>query len=255
MSRQSATTALHNLAATRSRGHRATTATAEWRHWYRGLAVRGSGAFRVVASSVCMAPLAVLAAGCGSGAHQDASEPRGSYTIQVTRASFPLHQFVARDERLVLDVRNTGARTVPNVTIAVTSFYHRSTFPGVADPRRPTWVLDGGPGPTANPSVETLQVNPPGGGVTANYDVWALGPLRPGVTRSFVWHVSPVRPGTQRVYYRVYAGLNGRARAQLANGAPPAGSFEVTIAGRPPRTHFNPATGRVEAGPYVARAG
>jgi hypothetical protein len=237
-----ATIALHNLASVTQR------------RWYRGLAVRGSDYFRVVPLGARVAPLAALAAlvaGCGESRHQDAGEPRGVFTVQVARASFPLHQAVARPERLVLDVRNIGTRTVPNVTVAVTSFYHLTTYPGVASPRRPTWVVDQGPGTIASPPVETVQVDPPGGGTTANYDIWALGPLAPGATRSFVWHVSPVKPGVQRVSYRVYAGLNGRARAQLVDGAPPAGSFTVNIADRPPPTHVNPATGRVAAGPYV----
>ena len=49
----------------------------------------------------------------------------------------------------------------------------------------------------------------------------------------------------------MYAGLNGKAQAELANGAPPVGSFTVHVAERPPATHVDPATGKVVAGPYV----
>jgi hypothetical protein len=98
-------------------------------------------------------------------------------------------------------------------------------------------------------------VDPPGGGTTSNYNIWALGALAPGATRSFVWHVSPVKPGVHKLSYRVYAGLNGKAQAQLADGAPPAGSFTVDIAGRPPKTHVDPVTGKVVAGPYVPPEG
>lgn len=210
---------------------------------------------RVVSLGVCGALTGVLAAGCGESRHQDAGEPRGSFTVQITRASFPARQAVARRTQLVLDVRNAGARTLPNVTVAVTSFYYASAYPNVASSRRPIWVVNQGPGRIADPPVETVQVDPPGSGTTANYGVWALGPVAPGAKRSFVWRVSPVKPGVHRVSYRVYAGLNGRAQAQLAGGASPAGSFTVDVAGRPPLTHVNPVTGKVAAGPYVPPEG
>ncbi|HEV3323055.1 MAG TPA: hypothetical protein VG147_12815 [Solirubrobacteraceae bacterium] len=204
---------------------------------------------------VCGALAGVLAAGCGESRRQDASEPQARYTVQVTHASFPTAQAVARPEQMVLVVHNTSARTLPDVTVAVTSFDYLSDYPNLASRRRPIWVVDQGPGQIAKPPVETVQVDPPGSGTTANYDVWALGPLAPGATQSFVWQVSPVKPGVHKVSYRVYAGLNGRAQAELADGSPPAGSFTVHIAGRPPQTHVDPATGKVVAGPYVPSEG
>jgi hypothetical protein len=155
----------------------------------------------------------------------------------------------------VLAVRNTGTHTLPDVTVAITSFSYLSDYQNLASRRRPIWVIDQGPGTIPSPPVESVQVNPPGSGTTANYNVWALGPLAPGATRSFVWQVSPVKPGVHRISYRVYAGLDGRAQARLADGAPPVGSFNVNIAGRPPKTHVSPATGKVVAGPYVPSEG
>jgi hypothetical protein len=210
---------------------------------------------KAVLLGVCGALLGVLATGCGESRRQDASEPKGRYTVQVTHASFPTEQAVARPARLVVDVRNTSARTLPDVTVAVTSFDYLSDFPNLASRRRPIWVLDEGPGRISKPPVETVQVDPPGSGTTATYNVWALGPLTPGATRSFVWNVSPVKPGMHRLSYRVYAGLNGKAQAELADGSPPVGSFAVNIAGRPPQTHVDPATGKVVAGPYVPSEG
>ena len=206
---------------------------------------------RAVLPGVCGTLMVVLAAGCGESRHQDAGEPRGSYTVAVTHAIFPLHQAVSRPTQLVLVVRNTSARTVPDVTVAVSSFSYLSTYPHLASRRRPVWVVDTGPGRIANPSVETQQVDPQGSGTTANDDIWALGPLRPGATRAFVWHVTPVKPGLHRIFYRVSAGLNGRSRAQLAGGGISGGSFAVSVAGRPPPTHVDPETGKVVAGPYV----
>jgi hypothetical protein len=195
-----------------------------------------------------------LAAGCGGAAQQDASEPQGAFTVRVTHASFPSRQSVAREERLVLSVRNTSARAAPNVAVAVNSFEYVSNYPNLAARERPVWVVDHGPGPQPRTPVETVQADAPGGGTTATYDVWALGPLAAGATRSFVWHVTPVKPGLHTVTYRVYAGLNGRARAQLRGGGVPTGSFKVAIASRPPATHVNPQTGRVEEGAFSPAA-
>jgi hypothetical protein len=209
----------------------------------------------VVVLGLCGASAGALAAGCGESRHQDAGEPKAHYTVQVTDASFPSLQAVARPAQMVLDVRNTSARTLPDVTVAVKSFDYLSDYPGLASRRRPIWVVDQGPGRIASPPVETVQTDPPGSGTTADYNVWALGRLAPGATRSFVWHLSPVKPGSYHVAYRVYAGLNGRAQAVLADGAAPAGTFAVRVAGRPPQTHVDPTTGKVVAGPYVPPEG
>jgi hypothetical protein len=197
-------------------------------------------------------PLATaLLSGCGgSSAAQDANEPKGVSTVQITQASFPARQAVSRPEQLVLDVHNPGTRAVPNVAVAVDSFYYTSNYPDLAARERPVWVVDQGPGRIPNPPVETVEVDPPGADTTANYYVWALGRLAPGATRSFVWRVTPVKAGLHTVSYRVYAGLNGKARAQLAGGGIPGGNFRVTIANRPPPSHVNPETGKVAPGAY-----
>ncbi len=217
--------------------------------------MRGSHVLKVVVLGLCGALTGALAAGCGESRHQDAGEPHSRYTVQVTHASFPTEQAVAKPVHLVLAVRNTSARTLPDVTVAVTSFDYLSNYPNLASRKRPIWVVNEGPGRIAKPSVETVEVDPPGSATTANYNVWTLGPLAPGTTRSFVWNVSPVKPGMHRLSYRVYAGLNGRAKAELADGAPPVGSFAVHITERPPQTHVNPTTGKVVAGPYVPSEG
>jgi hypothetical protein len=200
--------------------------------------------------TVVLLGASALAGGCGSSAQQDASEPNAAFRVKVTHASFPLRQSIAREERLVLSVSNKSTHAVPDVAIAVNSFDYLSDYPNLAARRRPVWVIDHGPGPLPRIPVETVEVDAPGGGTTANYNVWALGSLAPGATRSFVWHVTPVKPGEHTVTYRIYGGLNGRARAQLASGAVPTGSFKVDIAGQPPTKHVNPQTGRVEEGAY-----
>jgi hypothetical protein len=221
--------------------------------WYRGDAVKGTFA-KVAALGICGALAGALATGCGGGTRQDAHEPKATFTVAVAKASFPSRQAVSRPERLTIDVRNTGARTLPDATVAVTSFYYRSDYPNLSDPRRPVWIVDQGPGAVPNPPVETVQVDPPGSGTTASYNIWTLGPLAPGAARSFVWRVTPVKAGIHEVSWRVYAGLHGKARAQLSGGGAPAGSFTVDVAGRPPQSHVNPANGKVAPGPYVPTA-
>jgi hypothetical protein len=196
-------------------------------------------------------PLAgALASGCANSTQQDASEPHGTFAVRVTHASFPARQAVAKPERLVLSVRNTGAHAVPNVAVALNSFYYTSNYPNLAANKRPIWIVEHGPGAQPRTPVETVQVDAPGGGTTATYNVWALGRLAPHATRSFVWQVTPVKSGTHKVSYRVYAGLNGKASAQLAGGGVPGGDFTVAIAGRPAQTHVNPVTGKLAAGSY-----
>jgi hypothetical protein len=202
-------------------------------------------------AAFCGALASALAIGCGGGQALDAHEAKGSFAVVVSHVSFPALQAVARPTRLVLTVHNHSARTLPDVTVGVSSFYYVSTFPNLASSQRPIWVVDNGPGPLPSRPVETVQVDPPGGGTTANYNIWALGPLAPGATRTFVWHVTPVKPGLHRIFYRVYAGLNGRARATLTGGGAPVGSLTVRIAGRPPLTHVDPQTGKVVPGPYI----
>ena len=78
-----------------------------------------------------------LASGCGSSAQQDASEPKGTFAVRVTHASFPARQSVAREEQLVLSVRNTSTHAVPNVAVAVNSFDYISSYSNLAARKRP----------------------------------------------------------------------------------------------------------------------
>ena len=186
--------------------------------------------------------------GCG-GERQDAHEPSGTYTVSVLRATFPRLQFLAHSERLVLVVRNDSNKTVPNLAVSIDSFSSRSQMPGLANANRPVWILDVGPGATPSHPVEGAVVNTPGGAQTAYVNTWAVGSVPPRTSRVLRWRVTPVAAGLHRVTYTVAAGLNGKARAQLADGTVPRGSFTVYISPAAAQSHVDPNTGAVVPGP------
>jgi hypothetical protein len=173
-----------------------------------------------------------FAAGCGSdeSARQDADEPSGTWTVDVVEAEFPTAQKLARQETLRIEVRNRDQRPVPNVAVTVEGFSRRSEQPGLADPTRPVWILDDGPR----------------GGTTAYTNTWALGRIPPGGTKTFEWRATPVVPGTHRITYRVSAGLDGKAKARLAGGDVPQGTFDVRIDREPSQSRVDPDSGEVE---------
>ena len=196
---------------------------------YVGGAVGGSGASLRRVGALCAAGATLGAVGCGGDDRQDAAEPMGTFRVAVVRASFPAKQHLARPERFVIAVRNTGARAVPDLAVTVDSFAARSDEPGLADPDRAVWVIDAGPR----------------GGDTAYASTWALGRLAPGQTRRFVWRVTAVQAGTHTVKWQVAAGLNGRAKAVFAGNRAPAGSITVDVSDRPAAAHVDPRTGAV----------
>ena len=165
--------------------------------------------------------------GCGGAERQDADEPEGSFRLEVTEASFPARQSIAERATMRVRVRNPEQRTVPNVAVTVetegatpgagaVAFAQRRDDPRLADPNRPVWVLDEGPG----------------GGTSAYANTWSLGPLRSGQTKTFEWKLTAVAAGRHSVAYRVSPGLAGKAR--LDSGSSKArGTFTVTIADAP----------------------
>jgi len=201
------------------------------------------------------AACALLAAGCGGGTRQDAHEPSGSYPMRVVHASFPAKQSIAKQTKLELQVRNDGSRTVPNVAVTIDSFQYTSSYPELADDKRPVWAIERGPGAVADPPVETEEVSLSAGAETAYVNTWAMGPLAPGKTRDFSWRVVPVKSGSFTIRYSVAAGLSGKAKAveqarSPGESSPVQGQFAVQVAPAPKITHVNPSTGRVEVGQY-----
>jgi hypothetical protein len=191
--------------------------------------VEGSTAFACRFALIAAGAAALAVAGCGGGQRQDASEPSGTFQVDVVRASFPTKQHLAQPERFVITVRNSGHKTVPNVAVTVSSFAERSEQAGLADPERAVWIID----------------SSPSGGDTAYVNTWALGRLAPGQTRRFVWRVTAVKAGTHTVKWQVAAGLNGKAKATLSGNRAPAGSVTVDVSKKPAQAHVDPETGKV----------
>jgi hypothetical protein len=170
--------------------------------------------------------------------------------MKVLDASFPTTQAIARPARLRLQVQNAGTRTVPDVAVTLDSFYYTENYPQLAADKRPVWVVEQGPGTIPAAPVESQAVSPPGSGQTAYVNTWALGPLAVGSTQTFEWRVVPVKAGVHTVRFTVAASLAGKAKAELASGAPVQGQFTADIAQAPPATHVDPSTGRLVSGRY-----
>jgi hypothetical protein len=196
-------------------------------------------------------PIAAIAAAlvlsaCGGQARQDANEPSGNFTVSVPVAKFPGSQRLAQHTHLVISVRNSGTKTIPNVAVTITDPNKgtaaqalgeliSSTSQPLASHSRPVWIIDRPPGPC----TYSCQDGGPGGAVTAYSNTWALGSLKPGGTATFDWAVTAMKPGTYRVHYRVAAGLNGKAQAVLASGGPPTGTFTVHVTTAPQQSYVN----------------
>jgi hypothetical protein len=216
------------------------------------LQARGPRATAIAAVALLCA---LLVASCG-GASQDANEPRNTYTVAVSKASFPSKQAIAKPITLRIAVRNDSSRTLPNVAVTVNSLTYRATKPAnLADHERPTWIIYDGPGQAKTPPVESEVVTREGGGRTASLHTWALGRLSPGATKVFAWRLLPVVSGTRVIRYAIAAGLNGKAKARLAGGGLAVGSLTVHIAPAPRTTHVNPETGQIAQGPYTVSPG
>ncbi len=242
------------LEATAPRGARGLTpALAKPGAWYVDRALRAW----IRCSPQIIAGVAVTLAlsACGSGANQATNEPSGHFKVAVSSASFPALQRLAQQSHLVISVRNTGSHAIPNlaVTICNTScaypsqngqgtsaqaFAQNLNQPYLANPSRPIWIVNKAPGPC----LYSCRNGGPGAYVTAYSNTWALGhQLPPGHTATFDWAVTAVSAGSHVVAWQVAAGLNGKAKAVLADGSQPGGTFLVHIAHRPQQSYVNNA--------------
>jgi hypothetical protein len=179
----------------------------------------------------------IAAVGCGGGERQDANEPEGDFAVEVVESSFPEKQKLAQSSDLVITVRNSGDETVPNVAVTVSGLNFRATQPGLADPERPQFAVNGVPREIGGfPEAKDAT---PLGCDTAYVNTWACGPLKPGAERTFVWNVTAVKAGPYKIAWRVSAGLSGKAKAVAAGGGPaPTGTFSGTVSRAAPEVRI-----------------
>ncbi len=200
---------------------------------------------------------AVGLAACGSGATQDANAPSGTFSVQVTAAKWTRLQRLAQHTDLVIAVRNTGNKTIPNLSVSicnttcrypapvgqgtsVAAFAAYLNMPGLASHSRPVWVVDKPPGACGY----SCQNGGQGAYVSANANTWQSGSLKPGATATYSWRLTAVQPGHYVVAYQVAGDLYGKAKTVVAGGAPPQGKFAVTVTRIPAQSFVN-SSGKV----------
>jgi hypothetical protein len=213
--------------------------------------------FRRIAP-ICGVLAALILSACGGGTRQDATEPSGKFTVDVSSATFPASQRLSEHTHLVLAVRNTSAKTIPDIAVTIcnvtcaypapagegtsaAAFSENLQMAGLAHSSRPVWVVDRPPG-ACNGGCDANSAGgagSPGGAVSAYANTWALGSLAPGSTAKFDWAVTAVKPGHHVVAWEVAAGLNGKAKAVLSDGSLPHGTFAVTISNAPAQTYVD----------------
>lgn len=167
--------------------------------------------------------LAIGVAACGGAAKQDEDETAGAYTLDVISASFPGRQRLGQETQLRVRVKNVGDTEIPDLALTVEGFHQRVDDASLADPRRNIWLVNEGPFNSDSSFTDT----------------WTLGRVPAGATRTAVWKVTAVRSGTYSLRYRVAAGTDGKARAELPDGGPPRGSFIARISKTPRSTQIN----------------
>lgn len=194
-------------------------------------------------------------AACGSQQRQDAQEPSGTFPVAVTTATFPSSQHLAQHTHLVIAVRNTGHKAIPNLAVTITTPPYGTSvrafaecigqvgvpgcqnLPGYASHSRPVWVVTR---PPSQPGQCFSCTQGGFGGATSAYaNTWAWGRLKPGDVAKFDWTLVAVIPGNHTIRYQIAAGLNGKAKARLSGGAIPQGTFNVKISNQPQQSYVN----------------
>ena len=216
---------------------------------------RGKAA-RLAAPVLAAAAATLLAAGCGGGPepNQFGNEKKGDYEVEVTRATFPVSQTVARTYDMRIDVENSGDEAIPAINITIDlpgrdstlAFASRSEQPGLASAQRPIWVLEEG-FPKLAGTVGR------GGAQTSSRRTFQFGTLAPGQTAKTVWRVTAVQPGDFELSWRIEAGLGTGVNAVDRSGRTPTGFFEVMVSDTPRLTEIDDQGRIVPVAPDVQR--
>jgi hypothetical protein len=197
---------------------------------------------RACALGLVVASVAVAGCGGSSNKPQDENEPSGNFPVEVTSATFPAKQKLAKESTLEIVVRNASTKRVPNVNVTLKckagnggSFNVNSQDADVADSERPQFVVNQIPTRTKR-KTGSLELDPLERS-SAFVDTYPLGPLAANRTARFEWKVTAVKAGPYKVCYKVNAGLYGKAKAISGNtGLPLAGTFSGEVSNKAPKT-------------------
>ena len=189
---------------------------------------------------------------CGGGQNQAASRAQRKLPGRGEHRQLPRLQRLSQHTHLVITVRNAGSKAIPDVAVTicnVTCAYpapkgEGSSSAGVRGRHQPDL-----PGQSVAPAVGhrassrplRLQLPERRAGRGGDRLRQHLGPGAPGPgqTARFDWAVTAVQPGRHVVAWQVAAGLNGKAKAVLSNGAAPHGSFAVEMSTAPAQSYVN----------------
>ncbi|HYI99958.1 MAG TPA: hypothetical protein VEX36_09835 [Thermoleophilaceae bacterium] len=186
---------------------------------------------------VCLCGLAaVTAVGCGGGERQDENEADASYDVTVVDATFPKRQRLAQKSELAITVRNDDTEAIPDLAVTLNGIYRRLDDPKLADPNRPVFMIAGVEKQIGG--YPEVKLAGPGGGPTSQAGTWVAGKLGPNAERTLRWRFTAVRPGPFEVTYEVAAGLDGKAKAVLADDSPPRGKLVGTISSAAPNSRI-----------------
>jgi len=176
---------------------------------------------------------AALLAGCGSSGSSSRKSSAGTaananhtFKVQALDVTFKPAQKVGRPAKMRVEVRNADTETIPNVAVALDSFFYGPVPSGLPASKQPVWVVSKAPGPPAKGEVQA----PAGGGQTLYVNTWAGGELGPNQTHTFEWTVIPKKPGIQHVNLEILAAPGGQPKATLPNGTPLHARFRSEIA-------------------------
>lgn len=206
----------------------------------------------LAAGLAALAPALSIAACGGGGSASNANEAAASHPVKIVAAEFPAEQRLGETTLLRLGVRNTGDKTIPQLTVTISvggeegrdsalPFGYRDPSPEIAQPDRPVWALSAGY-PKLNGSSERA------GAETASPKTFVFGPLKAGATTEAVWKLSAVRTGRYELLYGVGAGLGGEAKAETRPGTAAGGSFVARITAKTPNVEVRDNGEVVEIG-------
>ncbi|HZJ29099.1 MAG TPA: hypothetical protein VFD37_03810 [Solirubrobacterales bacterium] len=178
--------------------------------------------------------------GCGGGGErQDVEADAGQFDARVVNAEIEPVQRLAKTNFMRMGIRNTGAETIPNLSVTVTllgaegeeareAFQYRDPQSNIERPDRPVWIMD-------REFPIRLGAGESGAAGTPNPRTFAFGELEPDRVARIVWKLTPVKPGNYRIAYEVAPDIYGTGTISDERGEMPGGRLAARILKAPQR--------------------